>query len=288
MDRNGRIVTRHVKPDTGSGSKALNTPPPALLSQREMNIGLLLTPLTERASNSQVAAYRYFLNGCSESTLESAANAVMNGDDVIEAQVIAEVIRKRDEDFLLSVAASYPHWAAMAESFAGEDNEIPGNDLQNFAHDLFGVQRNMFMDNASYSSSDLYPSKPSPLDHDELAESFGLEFFGRQLMLASHSRTIRDYYRKLDLLSQDMSGVAATLPKLMEMNESKAVMNKHGKAVARPLTADEVMTIVGLSREYPGSIDGITAFVCERKSFDESAVREFLTSDQTPLTRGIL
>lgn len=275
VDKNGRLVTRHVKTDGGCGSSASRFAPPALKDHRELHIAAIVEHLEQNASTNAVAACRAFLEGCHSSTLEVAATAA----NTPETQgVISDVARRRNEHFLAVVSSAADIWSPLAKDMAGDSS---GQSLRSLSEMMFGVHRNL-------NNLPLKASGVSPEQLESDAEAFRFEFLGNALGLEKHARTYYDYYRSLAALETEKEAIAVMLPDLMDVNESLSVLDKNGNHVINPLKTKEILPLVRMAKGNPDRAPAIFEFIKERHAFDENAVNEFLRSDQSPLTRGIL
>lgn len=284
-DNNGRLVTPHVNTDGGSDVRA---PLPAVSTPKDAAIAMIVKVLRDNFAGKIVMECRNYLEDCRESTLVMVSEAIRGLDSTVKLQVISMAARKKHEDFLRTVATSASAWSPLASSLTASDGEIPFGPLSDLDREMFALYKDMFTPDPLTDHAAVRFARMDFGIEEENSESFVLELLGSKLRLSAHHSTNRAYYRDLELLDADREGVAVILPELLKINSSMDVRDKYGNVVITPLTAGEVMAVVGLSREYPGRIKETTEFITERKAFDEQVVREFLAAERTPLTRGVL
>lgn len=287
MDKNGRLVTKHVKPGTAPVLGNMTVPAPSLPDPRSTHIAAILEPTRSTVTRSGLQHLTKYLEACQSSTLAAAAEAVGSSDEPLVGQVISDAVYKRNEGFLLLVASSKRAWSPVASS-RSESGELSEGELSHFSSTLWGVYTGM----TPYETHDLYASLGSRdaknFDAEDSIESFTMEFLGKKLDLDLHSHTSRGYYRSLEVLSADLDGVSDAMPLLMKMNRKLYTMDRDGNEVGQSLTSDQVMSVVRLSKRYPERAKSLIEFVRQRNTFDEGPAEEFLKSSATSLSSGLL
>lgn len=287
MDKNGRLVTKHVKPGTAPTLGSMTVPAPSLQDPRSAHIAAILEPVRNGFNRVGLQYLTKYLGTCQSSTLAAAAEAVRSSDELFTAQVISDAVRQRNEGFLLLVASSKRAWSPVASS-RSENGELSEGDLSHLSATLWSTYTGM----TRHETHDLYASLDSSdardFDPEESVETFTMEYLGKTLDLDHHSRSSRAYYRSLEALSADLDGVSDAMPLLMKINKNLFTIDRDGYEVGQSLTSDKVMSIVKLSKKYPENADNLIEFVRQRNSFDEAPAEEFLKSSATSLSSGLL
>lgn len=287
MDKNGRLVTKHVKTGTSPTLGSMTVPAPSLPDPRSAHIATILEPMGKMFTRNGLQHLTKYLESCQSSTLAATAGALESAEEAFAGQVISEAVRKRNEGFLLLVASSKRAWSPVAAE-QSEEGELREGVLDHFSSTLWSIYTGM----TPYEAHDLYASLDSSdaanFDAEDSIESFTLEFLGKKLDLDLHSHTSRAYYRSLEALNADLDGVSDAMPMLLKMNRKLYTMDRDGNEVGQSLTSDQVMSVVRLSKKYPERADSLLEFVRQRNSFDEAPAEEFLKSPATSLSSGLL
>jgi len=289
LDKNGRLVTKHVKTNTGSSLSNMSVPAPSLpVDPRAKNIAMIVEPLRAHSTRVGLAQFSMYLESCQSQTLEAAAEAISSNSEAFVSQVVSEATRKRNEGFLLLVASSANVWTAVASWKADGDGTLSEGAVSDVTNTMWDVYKKMTPYDDMYT---LYASLSSrdaeDFNVEESIESFKLEYLGDRLGIGYHTRMNRDYYRKLELLSNDLDGVGEAMHMLLEINKSLYVL-EDGHSVDTVLTSEQVMSIVGLSKKYPERIGSLVDFIKKRNSYDGDAAEAFLKADAASLSSGIL
>jgi hypothetical protein len=74
----------------------------------------------------------------------------------------------------------------------------------------------------------------------------------------------------------------------MGINKGLILMDRDGYEVGTSLKPDQVMSVVQMSKTYPERMSSLVDFIKQRHTYDDNAVREFLETDATALSSGIL
>lgn len=289
VDKNGRLVTKHIKAGDAAGTNMSSVPAPSLPeNQRERQVSLIAEPLRKERNKGTFSSCSKLLRTYQDTTLSAASYEIENGTP-FASEIIAKAVVKRNEGFLLLVASSSRVWSGVVESRL---NKETGSLDDTIAHSIVGKMWDAYEDMTDNDTTVLYET----LDHvaaedfspEESIETFQLEYLGKVLELDIHTRTKRDYYRNIEKLGEDIEGVGAAMPVLMGINKGLILMDRDGYDVSTSLKSDQVMSVVQLSKTYPERMSSLVDFIKQRHTYDDDAVREFLETDATALSSGIL
>lgn len=288
VDKNGRLVTKHVKNGAVTGANMTSVPAPSLSASKRTPPHLaLLAPVRDIISQSGFKMCSKLLKEYDESTLAAATDAVDN-EKPFTSEIIGLAAVKANEGFLLMVASSSRVWSSIAEYKMGDSENLKSADASSMIGKMWDAYSSMTTHDTTRLYSKLSSLSAEDFNPEESIESFRMEYLGQQLELDTHTRTKREYYRSVETLNNDIDGVIDALPILMSINKNLIVMDQNGYEVGNTLNADQVMSVVQMSKDYPERIASLVGFIEQRHTFDETAVREFLGTDASALSNGVL
>jgi hypothetical protein len=288
VDKNGRLVTKHVKTGAVPGANMSSVPAPSLPETKRKSDPLaLLAPVRGVLSQSGIKACSKFLRECKDSTRAVATDAV-DDKKPFTSEIMGLAVTKVNEGFLLVVASSSREWSSIAKYKMGDSEYLKSGEASN----MIGKMWDAYSAMTTYNTTNLYRTLSHEAAEDfnpeESIESFRMEYLGQQLELDTHTRTKREYYRSVETLNNDIDGVIDAMPILMGINKNLVVTDQYGYEVGNSLNAEQIMSVVQMSKDYPERIDSLVGFIKQRHTYDEDAVREFLETDATALSSGIL
>lgn len=276
VDKNGKLVTRHVKTASSSPAAASRFAPPTVVNPKHAHIDRIMEPLLDGESNSTVSATLSFLHNCPDHIVERAAAAA---DSPTAQGVIAEVLLRRNQSYLALVVGSVSTWLPAAQDFAAHAGDKYG--MNQFANGLFSIYRGISDTPASGDSM-------TDVEYEVDVRSFRMEFIGRALGFDQNARTHYDYYSRIAAIEPEHEAIAEILPTLKDITERMSVKDKYGNLVPRPLKPEEVLMIVDFAKDEPERFDAFVDFIKERRTVSQDIIREFKSASPSPLTRGLL
>jgi hypothetical protein len=294
-DKNGHLVTRHVRADKPSGVNAssipaplLATPPaPARREYKELEHGELVALTEERFSElgitmepnlSKILRQISYYNG----SCADAAEAFYNLLPDIDAQGVESLtdgisaMRLSDSNFSPGPEAEVFSMAVKAYAFSREvdDATLPvPNALVTKKTGIYRTAIKLFWDKKRISST---PENTADLEAHYFMQSLGLS--------ADSFPSAGDYYRGINKLNEQRDELKPYLPLLIALNT--AFTNGKGFYFNDDYYLWENIEMV---KQYPvDRIEAIARETIRRGGFDESFAEEVANSNADTLNEGLL
>lgn len=277
MDKNGKLVTKHVKAGHTGDNGGRSVPAPSLTQNRRRD---QIHALVRSISFTSIRQYETFLTDCRDSTLDTltAITAHPNGK---YSTMVGNAILRKNEGFLALLGASQETWGSVLESTSMGDLDRISNILWTTYTEL-----DPYGDHSRYAHLDR--SRAEDFDQEGLLEAFRPEFLGSMLELNFHSPIKYAYHKSLVRIENEMDEVTEIMPLLLKINSKLSVIDKYGDETRDSLTVDQVLAVVQMKKDYPDRVSLLEDFAKQRRSFDEEAARAFLATEAIALGSGIL
>ena len=275
FDKNGRIVTRHVKADINSALRSAKLSAPVLSKPEDLHIAILMEPLIGDETSGTLSHIRTFLQGCTTQTLERAATAA---NSPATQGIMAEVVRRCNPHLLAVVAGSSSIWNSMVDEIVQEGSRYEAN---MFSEYLYTTHRAMA---EAKGTSD----KISDDQYESDVTAFSMEFIGKSLGYDNGTRNYYGYYSMLAAIESEREAVASILPSLRSITDNRSVLDKNGTPIVQHLETQEIMALVKFSKEHPDRMDDLVEFMKDRKVIDDATISDFAVAPAAALTKGIL
>lgn len=278
-DRNGKLVTRHVKDGTATAAKA-TLPPPAVLAsisrQDFINDDIIRDALFLHMEEEEADGYFAFLMRKPQVVQSSLAKALSNvasdADSVNAALAVCEemsdptaiVLALNDLDFIVDMARA-PYGTVQSH----EGTSKAYNGVLMVLNQAYGehFQRGAL--------------NPETVDLDTYGPFLRAATITKALGLDSRAPTSLDRHKQIEHVSEHVSTFASYYPSLIRITQET---NKS----ALPMNSHIMLDVCAVLDEYPGSEEVLVSYVNERQRFDMEEFKTVLNAPSRSLSSGTL
>lgn len=288
FDKNGRLVTRHVRSTAPLlfGKSGLPSPK-AHHYHATTAVEEYMETLVERGAESgNVPAVAEALTAVNEETRILVMTALHDHTDTNATLILSYALTTKDEQFIRSVSLSLGYCSDYVRTVVDTENVV---DPKHYKSILGGLHH-------SHKSLENASSPGMPLadyDHerDELiATAFKVGHIAAWTNMARKVNLKFEYYKHQSLLADNMEEIEAATPaigKLVAARRHYAHMNKESTD-ALSLDAHDLMSIAAIVSDYPHAENRIYDIVVGHGTFDPERIRLALESDSPALVQGVL
>ena len=272
-DKNGKLVTRHVK--TGGGSKpatSLPAPAPVAPAKREP-LAVIEDALAQKLEDGDdLQGIVMYLKMSAPITQQIVADALENYETDEEFDVLYRVINSAiDPGFLQLATSDIKFIVDLSKTVKTGDTSYPARRAVSVMESTF---TNKFRSRGTRDSQEYGYTKHLGM--------FKAAVIARALEIDDNVSSDFEEYEQYLHIHENMELLMRHLP---ACNKVMVGMESHVKG--KRATSEEAVAVCRILEEFPDSETLIVDFVEDRKSFDEQAVRESLTS-ASALSRGAL
>jgi hypothetical protein len=287
FDKNGRLVTRHVRSTAPLLFGKSGIPSPKAHHYHATTaVEEYMETLAERGAESgNIPAIADALAAVNEETRILVMTALHDHTDTNSTLMLSYALTTKDEQFIRSVSLSLGYCSNYVRTVASRENVDP----KQYKSILGGLHH-------SHNGIVQMSSKGMPLaeyDHarDEMiATAFKVEHIAQWTSMSRKVQLKFEYYKHLSLLADNMEEVEAATPAIVELVAARrhhAIAHKESTD-ALALDAHDLMSIAAIVSDYPHAENRIYDIVIDHGSFDPDRIRLALESGSPVLVQGVL
>jgi hypothetical protein len=271
-DKNGKIVTRHVKNgDSVKRVASLPAPSPVTAPKRDA-LSVISDALGQKLDAETTEGLTAYMGMKAPVTQQIVADALERCENDEEFNAISKAINKAiDPGFLQMVTADIKFLMQLSEHITDDEPEYPTRRASGIMESTF---TNKFRSRGSRTGMEG--------DHTKHLAMYQSAVIARVLgvdgVVASDFEAY-DQYQHINENREPLMRNLSTCKKAVGMLDELSAKN-------RP-TSEEALAVARVLDDFPGSDDAVLLFIEDREMFDEGQMRESL-SVGTALSRGAL
>jgi hypothetical protein len=271
-DKNGKIVTRHVRHDDAVKRVAsLPAPSPVTAPKRDA-LTIIGDALGQKLDAETVEGLTGYMDMKAPVTQQIVADALERCENDEEFNAIVKAINKAiDPGFLQLATADIKFLLRLSEHITDDDPEYPTRRASGIMESTF---TNKFRSRGSRAGMEH--------DHTKHLKMYQSAVLARALRVDGNVGSDFEAFDQYQHISENMEPLMrnlSTCKKAVEMLDELSGMN-------RP-TSEEALAVARVLDDFPGSDEAVLLFIEDREMFDEGQLRESL-SVGTTLSRGAL
>lgn len=264
-DKNGKIVTRHVKPNAGTGLSGMGIPAPSIAMKEESPSETIERILTDsgRYSTMQIEDYSLtYLDGKGEKTQRVVADALLNCESDREMDAITKCITIIMEPGVLQLAASDIKFVLDVADTFPRDN--PVQSLRVATDAMEDTFTSVFRPKGRASDH-------NKVDYLKYADAFKATMLSRVLMVDDDASSTFEAREQVDFIQGNMDSFRDNLPLLREASD--AIVQTGVKT-----NPYELLKMVDYLEGNPSGIEAMATVALERRRFDADEIKLVLSS----------
>lgn len=277
-DRNGKLVTRHVKTDTSPVAAPLLPPPPSLsaMSKKDMsNDDIIRDAMFLHMDEEDAEGYFAFVirkPRVVQDALAKAFTDIADSDRFNAALAICDemtdptmcVLALDDLDFLVDMARA-PYGTVQSH----EGTSKAYNGVLMVLSQAYGEHFNRGALN------------PETVDLDTYGPFLRAATITKALGLDSRAPTSLDRHKQIEHVSENIGAFTSYYPSLIRITQGT-------NNSALPMNSHIMLDVCAVLDEHPGSDDVLVSYVNERQRFDMEEFKEMLDGPSRSLSSGTL
>ena len=293
-DRNGKIVTRHVRDNTVASGR-LSLPSPS------MNYYDATTAVEEfmdvvharGASVEQASVISQNLYGLKEESRIMVMDALESNPDVIDTSVLCHALHVGDELYIRTTSLNLGFCSDLAAAFMKQDqrqDKTSARILKNAANRVYAKYQRAFIPPQRPSGEPIEVSEYDSERDDLVSRSFKAETIASIVQMESKSVTKLDYYSQYAMVANNSDLVDPAVFAIVEAHYGLSQHNRENgkKWETASLTGHEVLAISQIVYDLPEASKRIYDIMLDRGEFNDEVVRRMLSEGATSLSRGVL
>lgn len=271
-DKNGKIVTRHVRNEDATKQKASLPAPPSVAPQKRDAATVISDILHERLDQGTAEGLTGYVQMMAPVTQQIIADALERCEDDVEFTAIYNALNKAvDFGFLQLLMADIKFLMQLSEHITDDAPEYPTRRASGLMESTF---TNKYRTRGSRDGFEH--------DHTKHLKMYQAAVMARALgvdgVVGSDFEAFEQYQRIMDNREPLMRHLG-TCKRAISLLDDLDRTN-------RP-TVDDAFSIAGVLDDFPGTDEAIIKFIEDRSGFDEGQMRESLQVGTT-LSRGAL
>ena len=289
VDRNGRLVTRHVKNGAATASPAKRIPEPSVhYYDKTTAVEHFIDVMYARgAASGNVTEISSGLLSINEESRIIVMTALEDSPDPQSTITLCFALRSKDEQFIRSASLGVDFCAdylAASLRRTGHAGNLRGPNA-------LGVLQALYRSHKALTREDQF--EVSSYDHerdDTITKAFKAQVIADGLRMKHKVPFHFEYYKQIATLVDNIDDVEAAVPAIVEVNAAcrrwASANKKSFESVC--FDANDVMAITGIVSDYPHANERIYDIVVDRGYFDPEMVRLSLENASPSLIRGAL
>lgn len=287
VDKNGRLVTRHVRNNAPLPFGKSGIPSPkAHYYDAATAVEEYMQTLVERGAESgNVPAIADALGAVNEETRIIAMTALHDHPDKDSTLMLSYALVTKDEQFIRSVSLTLGYCSDYVRTVATREN-ADARDYKTILGGLHHVHRGLMN-----TSSTRMPLPDYDRERDELvATAFKVEHISHSTSMSRKVLLKFEYYKHQNILADNMDEIEPAIPTIMEL---VAARRKYAIAHKQPtddlsLDAHDLMSIAAIVSDYPHADKQMYDIVIGHGVFDPDRIRLALENKAPALVEGVL
>lgn len=290
FDKNGRLVTRHIRStkDILFGKSGMPAPVPHSYDattaindyvQVLSDFGIDSSDITEMASG---------IRRVNEETRILVTAALHECPDTVALLALSHALATKDEQYIRSITLSLEYCSGYARAIADRDSRgatDPARSYRNVFDSFHSLHKSMNRSSAPFEVSSYNPERDK-----YIADTFKAEH------LTDHMNTARkvplkfELYKHISMLFDNMDAVEKASYACVEVKTALrhyALKNKKSTD-AISLDAHDVLAIAAIASDYPHANDKLYDAIIDHGSFDPDRIKLALENDASALIQGVL
>jgi len=272
-DRNGKMVTRHVKTSNDSTTKRFPLPlAPAAMNQNDLHTeDIIRESLYRHMGEDGAEDYLSFVIRKPQVIQTALAKALVSAADREQTNAALAIFEEStdntqivlaldDLDFMTSIARS-PH--GVVDPYAGSTKAYYGAIM---------VMTQAFTEHFQRDAL-----SPETVDIDTYGPFLRAATLTKALGLDNHAPTSLDSHRQLEHVVENLSAFKRHYPVLIRVAQE-----------ARPLNSHALLEVCRILDDQPEATDPLIAYLNERRRFEMDEFKEILAAASRPLSSGTL
>lgn len=289
VDKNGRVVTRHVRSTAQLlfGRSSIPAPQPHSYDANTA-ISDFVRTLEERGAangNNNVTAIAASLKSVNEETRIMALTALQDHEDMHSTLMLSYALGTKDEQFIRTVSLSLNYCSAYIGAVASREN-VDGKGYGSILGGMHHTHKGLLKD----TSSDM-PLADYDRERDELvATAYKVEHLSRFTNMSLKVPLAFEHYKQMSMLADNMEMIEDAVPAISDLMAAlRHYAQTHDKGKQKfSLDAHDMMAIAEIVRDYPRANNHIYDIVVDHGSFDPDRIKLALESESYALVQGVL
>lgn len=277
-DRNGKLVTRHVKTDATPAATPILPPPPSLsaLSKKDIsNDDIIRDAIYLHMDEDEADSYFGFVTRKPRVVQDALAKAFTDIADSDRFNAGIAVCSEMTEPTMCVLALDDLDFIVdMARAPHGSVN--PNEGTPEAYNGVLMVMTQAYGDNFSRGALN-----PETIDLDTYGPFLRAATITKALGLDNSAPTTRDVSRQHEHVSQNLGTFASYYPSLIRITQAS-------NTSAMALDSHAMLDVCEVLEEYPGSDDALVTYIKDRKRFDMDEFKAVLNSPSRSLSSGTL
>lgn len=294
VDRNGKVVTRHVRP-TGSNGKRASLPSPAPhYYDASTAVEEFVDTIRRRgASIEQESVIANSLYALKEESRIMVMTALEENPEVIDTSILCHALYSEDEMYIRTVSLNLDFCSDLVVAFMKQDqrqNKVSARILKNAADRMYAKYQRTFTTPQNSSTGKAEVVEYDSERDDLVSRSFKVEVISGIVHMENKSVTKLDYYTQCGMIANNLDLVD---PAIFAIVEAHYGISQHNNAKGKKwdvpsLSAHEVLAISQIVSDLPDVNARIYDIMLERGEFNDGVVRRMLSEGATSLSHGLL
>lgn len=272
FDKNGRLVTRHVRSTAPLlfGKSGIPSPK-AHVYDAQAAVEEYMETLVERGAESgNVPAIATALSAVNEETRIIAMTALHEHTDYDATLMLSYALVTKDEHFIRSVSLSLGFCSSFIRAITFRD----GLDPRNYKATLSDFQH--VHNRITKTTGGRLPLPEYDNERDEmLATAFRVEYLGDWANMSKKVPLKFEYYKNLSLLEDHMNEIEPAIPAIVETMTARRDHATANNIAPNTLSMDanDLISIAALVRGYPHADKKLYDIVVSHGVYDADRVR---------------
>jgi hypothetical protein len=262
-DKNGKLVVRHVKANSGSKLNMASIPAPSLAGQAESSDEIIKREMmTCGSSENEASDYVTFLQERGETTKRVLAEALMSRRDDGDYATIKHVMGVSVEAGVMQLAVSDINFMRrLAECF-------PADGRMSQQRAAFNEVENAFRDNFKLAR---FQDSVNDIDYLKHAAPFRAAVVARVLDVKDSASSSFEAREQEEHIQENLDAFIENLP---EYRRASLEFD----AWAIKVTSRDLLGLFAMVEECGSTVEAAIAAATERRRYDEDEIRAILTT----------